>query len=415
MFEAKRIFQTGTFDVRNYGDLLFPLIAEFRLKPWNIAVQPISPTGSDTGWSDALSSLPFRNMLTDEDAVDAVMLGGGNIVHAGPANLRDYELAGLFDRAYASLWLGATLVGAMRNIAVVWNAPGVPVAITPELEAAGASLALLAADYVSVRDRASADFLGQEGGLEVGIVPDTAIDLARMWPRAALAPAFKTLIERKAASPDSRFLAIHVKERSLDLSYAEIAAQIEQFAVHRGLVPLLIAIGLVHDDHITARQIARHLQIGHVLLEDPIGLTEIAAAIAHSTLYLGSSLHGYITGAAFDVPGVIVARPPLAKHAGFLAHIERPQDLASDWRAAFEQGAVRFAEPPRRIVPDALFGLLDAHWDRIRAVIAKPAALMTKRTRFLRHYVKYGAETRGASWLFEPLSGDTRRNGRHDL
>jgi polysaccharide pyruvyl transferase WcaK-like protein len=415
MSEAKRIFQTGTFDVQNYGDLLFPLIADFRLKPWNITVQPISPTGFDTGWKDAMPSLPFGKMLTEQDPIDAVMIGGGNIIHAGPANLRDYEIAGLFDRAYSGLWLGATLVGAMRNTAVVWNAPGVPVAPTPELDAAGVALALRAADYVSVRDQASLDLLGPQEGLEAGIVPDTAIDLARMWPISTLEAAFKTLIERKAAPLDAKFLAIHVKERSLDLGYAEIAAAIEQFSGSRGLVPLLVAIGPCHDDHIIARQIARHLRVAHVLLDDPVGLAEIAAAIAHSTLYLGSSLHGYITAAAFDVPGVIVARPALAKYAGFLAHIERPQDMAGDWRLAFELGAARLAGPKRRGIPDTLFLSLDKHWDRIRAAITKPASLMAKRTRFLRHYVKHGAETRGASWLFEPLSGDSRRNGRRDL
>jgi hypothetical protein len=246
-------------------------------------------------------------------------------------------------------------------------------------------------------------------------VPDTAIDLARMWPRSTLAPTFKTMIERKGAPPDAKFLAIHVKERSLDLSYAEIAAAIEHFAGSRGLTPLLIAIGPCHDDHVTARQIARHLRGGYVLLDDPVGLMEIAAAIANSSLYLGASLHGYITGAAFDVPGVIVARPPLAKHAGFLAHLDRPQDMAGDWLAAFELGAARFAEPARCGISDSLFAVLDTHWDRIRKIITKPAAMMAKRTRFLRHYVKHGAETRGAAWLFEPLSGGPRRNGWRGL
>jgi polysaccharide pyruvyl transferase WcaK-like protein len=411
MFDAKRVFQTGTFDVQNYGDLLFPLIADYRLKPWNITIQPISPTGFDTGWVDAAPSLPFREMLTDPDQIDGVMIGGGNIVHAGPSNLRDYEIAGVSDRAYAGLWLGATLVGAIRNVAVVWNAPGVPFAVTSELEAAGASLALRAADYVSVRDPASSDLLGEQEGLDVRIVPDTAIDLARMWPRSTLAPAFEALIARKAASPLAKFLAIHVKERSLDLGYAEIAAAIERFSGSRGLTPLLIAIGPCHGDHLTARQISRHLRGAHLLLDDPVGLFEIAAAIANSTLYLGASLHGYITGAAYDVPGVIVAKPALPKHAGFLTHIERPQDMASDWPAAFELGAARLAEPPRRGIPEALFALLDDHWDRIRASITKPPNMLAKRTRFLRHYVKHGVETRGSEWLFDPLTGP-RRTGR---
>jgi polysaccharide pyruvyl transferase WcaK-like protein len=411
MSDVKRVFQTGTFDVQNYGDLLFPLIADFRLKPWNISILPVSPTGFDTGWQDTVPSVPFRAMLNEADAIDAVMIGGGNIVHAGPSYLRDYEVAGLTGRAYAELWLGASLIGAIRNIPVVWNAPGVPMAMTKELETAGATLALRAADYVSVRDRSSADLLGKHDAMNSAVVPDTVIELARMWPRASLAPTFKALIERKLAPPEARFLAIHVKERSLDLTHAELATAIEQFAGSRGLTPLLIAIGPCHDDHLTARRIARHLKLAHVLLDDPVGLAEIASAIANATLYLGSSMHGYITGAAYNVPGAIVARPLLDKFAGFLAHIDRPQDLAVDWRMAFELGAARLAEPPRQCIPDALFEMLDTHWARIRAVVAKPGALMAKRTRFLRHYVKNGVEASGGAWLFDPLYNAPRRTG----
>lgn len=409
---ARRVFQTGTFDVQNYGDLLFPLLADFHLKPWDVDILPISPTGFDTGWRDTMNARAFAAMLRDPGKIDAVLIGGGNIVHAEPALLRDYEAASVSDRAYAELWLGATLVAAVRNIPALWNAPGVPIALTEELEAAGATIALRAADYLSVRDAASAKNLGPNPP-ECRVVPDTAADLARMWPRPVLALPFKTLIERKAAPPDAKFLAIHVKQRSLDSDHAAIAAQIEQFAKSHELTPILVAIGLCHDDHVTARRIARHLRIAHVLLDDPIGLTEIAAAIAHATLYLGASLHGYITSAAYDVPGVVVAQPPLVKFAGFLAHIDRPEDLAEDWRAAFAIGASRLAEPPLRRIPDAVFQALDAHWERVASALVAPAPKMVERTRFLRHYVKHGVGTRGDPWLFEPLLAPPSRRTSH--
>lgn len=410
MAAAKRVFQTGTFDVQNYGDLLFPIIAGFRLKPFNVDILPISPTGFDSGWRDTARAASFISMLNEPGKIDAVLIGGGNIVYAEPTSLRDYEGA-LSNRAYAGLWFGATLAAAMRNIAVVWNAPGVPTPLTKDVKAAGVIAALRAADYLSVRDEASRENLGASRS-ECSIVPDTAADVARMWPRPTLAPAFKGLIERKLAQPDAKFLAIHIKERSLDFDHPTMAAAIEQFAGGHGLTPMLIAIGRCHDDHVAARLIARHLRIAHVLLDDPAGLAEIAAAIAHATLFLGASLHGYITCAAYDVPGVVVARPPLAKFGGFLAHTGRPQDLAGDWRTAFALGAERLAEPPARRIPDTLFQALDAHWDRIRAALVAPAPKMLERTRLLRHYVKHGVETRGEAWLFEPLVSSVGRAGQ---
>lgn len=400
MYDAKRVFQTGTFDVKNYGDLLFPLIANFRLNPWNIKLLPISPTGFATGWRDAVATAPIGAMLTEPNDIDAVLIGGGNIVHAEHWKVREYESAGVGKRAYAGLWLGATLVAAMRDIPVAWNAPGVPVPLNAELEAANA---LRATDYVSLRDCSSGNFLGRHKGVEFSVVPDTAIDVSHMWPRHALAPAFKALLERKAAPADTRFVTIHVKERSLDRDHAELAAAIEHFAHGHGLMPLLIAIGPCHDDHITARRIASHLKFAHVLLDEPLGLSEIAAAIAHSALFLGASLHGYITSAAYNVPGVIVAKPALPKFSGFLAHIERPQDLAHDWSAAFDLGAGQLAEGPAQRIPASISALVDAHWGRVRAAIFKPKRRSAERTRFLRRYLERGARTGGDGWLFEPL------------
>jgi polysaccharide pyruvyl transferase WcaK-like protein len=410
MSAAKRVFQTGTFDVENYGDLLFPLIAEFRLEPLGIDVIPVSPTDFTTSWQDAHTPLAFRATASSAEKIDGVLVGGGNIIHANPTTLADYEAASVSTRAYAELWLGATMVAAMRNVPVIWNAPGVPEALPPTLGALGSTLALQAADYLSVRDEASVSFLGGDLS-DLFVVPDTAAEVARLWPRASLSPDFGALLRRKEAATDTKFVVVHVKERSLDRDHASMSAAIEQFAAGRGLTPLLVAIGRCHGDHVTVRRIARHIRIPHILLDDPLGLREIAAAIAHAAAYVGASLHGYITSAAYDVPGVIVARPPLVKFSGFLAQIGRPQDMAEDWGEAFNIAAAQLGAPATQRIPNAVFEQLDAHWERVSAAILRPAQKMAARTRFLRRYVEYGMATLGDAWLLEPASRVRPRQG----
>ncbi len=73
----------------------------------------------------------------------------------------------------------------------------------------------------------------------------------------------------------------------------------------------------------------------HVLLDDPLGLREIAAAIADAALYVGASFHGYVTAAVYDVPGVMVARPAFRKFGGFLRQTGRMQDLARRLASGF--------------------------------------------------------------------------------
>jgi polysaccharide pyruvyl transferase WcaK-like protein len=403
-----RVFQTGTFDVQNYGDLLFPLLASFRLRPWNIEVLPVSPTGLPVGWEGAAASRRLTDMLNMRETVHGVLIGGGNIVHAGPANLRDYEMGDLYDWAYAGLWFGATLAAAMRNVPVAWNAPGVPRPVLTPANTLYMEAALRAADYLSVRDSASAEHLRADR-VDCRLVPDTAIDLARMWPRASLADPFRSLLDRKQAPQDARYLAVNIRERSLDNDHAAVADGLATLADGYGLTPLLVAVGPCHNDHTTARHIARCLRRDHVLLDDPIGPIEITAAIAGAALYIGASLHGYIASAAYGVPGILVALPELPKFTGFLRQIGRLADLAGDWSEAFAIGARHLAEAQRPRIPDDVHDVLDRHWEQIAHTFLKPAQKMADRTRFLRLYAEAGTRSLGPDWLLSPLLGRRSR------
>jgi len=353
----RRIVLTGTFDVRNYGDLLFPLLAAHRLRPYGITIRPASPTGRDTGWQDAMPPVDLPGALFGAERFDGVLIGGGNIIHARPVTLPDYDRGTTATWAYGSLWLGATLAAARRRVPAVWNAPGVPQAFDPgEDDAVQAALA--AASYVSVRDRASAAFLAP---FPARVVPDTALDLAELWPRRGLEDAFRSLLNRKGVDTTRRFVAIHVKHRSVAGDLETIAPMIDAFSIKTGCLPILIGIGQCHDDHLVARRLAGALTVPSVDLSEPLGLREIAAAIACSAGYVGASMHGYVTAAAFGVAGIIVGRPRLPKMQGLLAHLGREMDEVADWQGALAQMAARGGNPgpapPAKVRSD-----LDEHW-----------------------------------------------------
>ncbi|MBP0445064.1 polysaccharide pyruvyl transferase family protein [Roseomonas sp. SSH11] len=399
----------GTFDVQNYGDLLFPIIAAHRLAAHGIEVVPVSPTDSLTGLAGAPEPRRLRDAsrvidgLSERRAVAGLLIGGGNIIHNGPANLADYRQEGMFDWAYAGLWLGATLLAAIHNLPVAWNAPGVPRPLAAPLRGhVMLRQALQAADHVSVRDDASVDNLHVSPHVMPQVVPDTAAEIARVWPRAALAPAFASLLERKAVQAGGPFLTVHVKARSMERPHAEMAEQIEGFAAAHGMTPILLALGLCHGDEVDARRIGRFMRRPHIVLDDPLSLQEIAGSIAHAALHLGSSLHGYITAAAYDVPSALVARPTLAKFAGFLAHTGRTGDLAESWDDAFARAAELAKPSSGRRIPDHVFHMLDLHWARILATLNAPRQGADARARFLRGYMKRGMAGQGWDWALAP-------------
>jgi polysaccharide pyruvyl transferase WcaK-like protein len=266
------------------------------------------------------------------------------------------------------IWLGATLAGALHDVPVVWNAPGVPFPLRRS-QAGAVAAAMRAADYVSLRDRGAADLIGAPDDVEVMIVPDTVTDLPRLWPRRQLEADFAGLIARKGGTADDRHVTIHLRRRSVaGVPLAGIAAEIDRFAATTGLVPILVAVGESHDDPALARAISTLITARHVLLDDPRDLREITAALAFAALYVGASLHGYVASVAYGAPAVLLARPSYRKFGGFLEHTGRAADLARDWPGAFARAVVRLDEGTVAF-PAGLSERLDAHWQRIAAII----------------------------------------------
>ena len=278
--KVRRACITGTFDVKNYGDLLFPLIAQWRLGE-AVEIVPASPAGTPAGYPDACDPISIETLLCGEDGLDAVLIGGGEIVHNFRlfAAVEGYRNENITAWAHPSLWLGATLAAALRDLPVAWNAPGVPVPFPAAQRSGLMASTLRAADYVSVRDTGSAACLGAPDDVEV--VPDTAVDIARMWPRDMLREPFLSLAARKGMAPETRYMAVHVRARSLGRTApAELAEKIDAVSQAHEVTPMLIAIGPGVGDGETASAVARHLSGSHVLLDDPQSLKETAAAIA---------------------------------------------------------------------------------------------------------------------------------------
>lgn len=396
------ILMTGMFDMDNYGDLLFPLVAAHRLQPAGFRVQPVAPSASRPVFSDALPPIAAAGMLAGEAPVAGILVGGGYIIHAGSTDFLDhYRGADVGPAAGAGLWLGASLAGALQTIPVAWNAPGVPHPFTSRQHRVIAPL-LAALAYWSVRDQGSARLLGEAQDLPAAIVPDPITELPRLWPRAALAADFRQLLARKKVAGEPRFLAVHVRNRSMaGLEPAWLGAEIGRFAAAHGLTPLLIGIGASHDDPAVARSLTPFLGVPHLLLDDATSLRQITAALAHSELYLGASLHGYIVSTAYGVPGVLLGRPAYHKFSGYLAHTGRTADLAGSWPQAFLRAEAQVLAPacdPRP--PAAVQQALDLHWQRILAAFRAPAPPAQA---FLHAVLRMGLEDQGLAWALDPF------------
>lgn len=173
----------GTFDIENYGDLLFPLIAAAALKRRDRRIQivPFSVNGKmDSSWPFPVR--PTEEIIASIPSLSAMLIGGGQIVRFDD---RYYPVPVPADVDMpVAYWLIPALQAALVGKPVIWNAVGV---CTGSLRAPWYDALLrqvLAASYfIGVRDVVSQNDLAQRApnaGIE--FLPDTAFGLSRLWP-----------------------------------------------------------------------------------------------------------------------------------------------------------------------------------------------------------------------------------------
>ncbi|QNM83816.1 glycosyltransferase family 29 protein [Sphingomonas sabuli] len=395
---ADTVLVFGTFDVENYGDLLFPIIAGRRLERAGLAITAVSPTSVKTAYDDAPAPIAFDALAACNPPGKAVLIGGGNIIHLRHTALPDYQDGNLRNAAYPALWVGATSLAAAYGLPVVWNAPGVPFAEQGWPAGDMLSATAAAADYLSVRDDNSRLALGV-GGAAATIVPDSAVEISRVWPLEEQEPRARAVLERAGADPAGSYIAVHVKERSLGGSLEELAEQLDALAADTGRTVVLVAIGPCHGDDDVARRLGEAMQSSCVVLDRPASLQDIAAIIACADLTLCSSLHAYITSFSYGIPGVLVSLRHNLKFEAFAELVGRADDCVYDWDSALAAARSRLDDAPDRrdLLAGPISEQLDRHWDVIVAALSDPAAGNDRRAGFLRTLTAIQLKAAGAA------------------
>ena len=71
----------GTCDVENYGDLLFPIIAEKKLREQVWDLTTVTPTGNNVSYSDCKKGISIEEWAKNINDYHALIIGGGNLIH----------------------------------------------------------------------------------------------------------------------------------------------------------------------------------------------------------------------------------------------------------------------------------------------------------------------------------------------
>ena len=354
----------GTFDVENYGDLLFPLIAEAelsqRLGP--LALRRFSyHEKAPPSWPFTVSSL--ARLPADARNLDGVIIGGGHVIRFDKAIAPGYHPPAPDIHHPTGYWLTPALIAQNAGLPVVWNAPAVHGAIPAWAEPLMA-LAINTSAYVSVRDEASRQALEPFAtDIDIDVVPDSAFGLARMVD-----------LER----PSADFLRARAELGSSDpYIIVQASSALGPFARYvrtnapalRGHRVLALPICPVHGDDATVfdgdlPNVSRLGAWPHPLL--------LAELIGHASAVVGTSLHLCISALAFGVPAFRPANSFGGKYA-LLSGYEGVHRLDPQGHVDLSRLVAPRASKSQAPALARDLQRLAAHWDAIAAHLASPA------------------------------------------
>jgi len=326
----------GSYDVDNFGDLLFPFLVEHFLGHRYREVVHVSPTGTRPVWPDAKQSCTIAEVVERTTAA-ALVVGGGNLISHTASSSINYvekpEFARIVHPSFA--WVPYVLL-AKHGIPYAYNRVGVAKPIPPERRSLVKQV-IEPASFLSCRDAAGAGYLRQAGvNSTLFVGPDSAIDIARVFRPRALSRHYHDEAREKYGIPTGVTTAVvHVKERYLKDQFDALTSIIDLLArnaVHAVLIPL----GICHGDD--ALLLDRRLQTSAATcISKPELLVDVLSLLATSKFYIGSSLHGAVTSLAYRNNVVIVADEQssgMAKFSGFLAQVALSDCLFPSWEYA---------------------------------------------------------------------------------
>ncbi|WP_447746418.1 polysaccharide pyruvyl transferase family protein [Pseudomonas nicosulfuronedens] len=357
----RQVAIVGTFDVENYGDLLFPILAQAELtrRLGAVHLQPYAYHRKSAGdWPyavESLTELPGRAAR-----LDAILIGGGFIVRFDKFIATGYESPSPQLHHPTGYWLSPALIALQLGVPVIWNAPGMHCNQIPSWAEPLLRLALENSACVRVRDELSAQALQEIGSnVRIEVMPDTAFGLPRLIDGECPSVAFRNL--RKELGLTERYIVIH----ALNLAEPYVRLLEDHPEAFADLQVLLIPIGPVLDDDSAA--LARRLPWARCLPAWPTPLL-LAEIIAHAQAVIGYSYHLAITALAFGVPVFCLADLHRGKYTS-LAHHSGLHVLPTDLDQPLPWLLERIGKTAPGTAARLALDQLDAYWDQVARLV----------------------------------------------
>lgn len=369
----------GTFDLANYGDLLFPRIAQLELaaRVPNAEFRWLAPYGwehpipMDGGMLAEPLGQPTAARRAELAAqLDALVIGGGDIAHD-----RDDLLVGHYSaeadetiaRAPSRWFIEGVGVEDEARCPTIWHGLGVPFEFSGETERS-VRRALTGRAYVSVRDERSLARLRAAGvEREIAVVPDSGFLAPRLFSNDLLSRR-RALHHLMGWLPAEPYVVLH-GNRSLLPLVGQLCTAMQTVLDGSGTSIVTVETGPIHGDHEFSEAVRARCPMPVHTMPHALVAEDIASVIHGSRGVVAMSLHASITAMAFQRPAVIlnlIRQSKLTSLAELTAPISTQVTDLAELPAALRKMLASSSDPTlvRELQAD-----LDRHFDHMAEVV----------------------------------------------
>jgi len=365
---VETINQIGTFDVENYGDLLYPLVLNNFIKRLErpVDLRLYSLIGGAAPQHAGYEISPLQNLIdVGQKRSVRIVVGGGDLLRTDSDVIAAHYgkiYRGHFERLRSAVGVVDFLtyqlrervaIGRRRNdyaqrfkrrhmshsgsgpflldpadlfpgSSVSYLSCGAPHEFTGEEKGEVASL-FERAQFVYLRDEQSAEKLQRDGvRRRLHVAPDLTVLLSEQFDQATVARKGRETLARFGVDPQRPLLCFQSKPYP-GFSEEEIVAQLEHYRRKTESEIVLLPLGYCHDDHKFLQLLAKR-SAGSFKYLDLYSVFDIISVIAASDLFIGTSLHGNITAFSFGIPH-LMGPLPIDKAEGFLRVVGLPTEF----------------------------------------------------------------------------------------
>ena len=362
------IAHVGAFDFENFGDLLFTDVLEKQLKR-RIPIDEI------LYFAPKKCKMPNRNIeinsvveleeIVRSRKIDAIIVGGGDLIHLHMFKTYMPHISQewvQYEVLY--MWVIPCIVAQKYQVPLLWNAPGVPLKFREE-EKKIVSYLFDSVDYISVRDYESKNELEKAlPSSVIHVVPDTVLSIRDFIPREKLTDLFNKL---NFPFSKKKYVFFQCKMPKTDSNYEECIDALRKIKKETDWGILLQPIGYSVGDEDVLKEFERRAPGEFLYSPRHYDQYEILALIANAAIYIGTSLHGYITANSYGTKSVIVNICNYNKITGFNKLIGNKLSMVNTMDKIFE--AYLGLEDTSETVIQQRINEISLHFDRLAEII----------------------------------------------